>query len=211
MKKLRIAVFASGRGSNFGALARAAEENRLHAEICLLIAGSPDAGAISLADDLAVPSRVIFRRQFTNRQDYIRALITVLKEHDARFIALAGYMKKVPPELLKAFPQAVTNIHPALLPSFGGKGMYGSRVHQAVLDYGAKVSGATVHLVDAHYDHGPVVAQRCVPVKSGDTAASLAERILNVEHQLYPEALELFARGRISVRKNIVEISGPER
>ena len=126
-------------------------------------------------------------------------MLSVLRQHEVELVVLAGYMKKVPPEVISAYKNRVINIHPALLPSFGGKGMYGHHVHEAVLEYGCKVTGVTVHIVDEVYDHGPVVAQRCVPVEEGDTAKQLAARVLKVEHQLYSESLQLFAEGRVEV------------
>jgi len=129
----------------------------------------------------------------------VAAVRQVLYRHQIDFIALAGYLKKLPAAIVREFRNRIVNIHPALLPSFGGKGMYGIHVHEAVLKAGVKVTGVTVHLVDEEYDHGPIVLQRAVEVHDDDTPETLAQRVLQVEHELYPEALQLFAEGRIRV------------
>ena len=125
-------------------------------------------------------------------------------------MALAGYLRKIPEPVLWAYPNRVFNVHPSLLPSFGGPGLYGRRVHQAVLDYGCRVSGATIHLVEADYDTGPVVLQESVRVLSDDTPETLAARVLAVEHRLYPEALSLLASGRLSVEGRRITITGSD-
>lgn len=206
MKRLRIAVFASGRGSNFTAIAKAADRGTLRADIGLLVVSDPEAGAIAVAETFGIPAVSVCRSEYGRREAYISRLIGVVQEHNIDFIALAGYMKKVPPELIALYPHRITNIHPGLLPAFGGRGMYGRHVHEAVLDYGCKVTGVTIHLVDERYDHGPVIAQECVPVLSGDTPDVLARRVLEVEHRLYPSVLACFAEGRIRIENNKVEI-----
>jgi phosphoribosylglycinamide formyltransferase-1 len=133
-------------------------------------------------------------------------LLEQLAQHDVNFIALAGFMRKIPVEVVRQFRHRLVNIHPALLPSFGGKGMYGHRVHEAVLEYGCKVSGATVHFVDEEYDSGAPILQRCVPVLDDDTAETLAARVLEIEHQIYPEALQLFAVERVRVEGRKVKL-----
>lgn len=133
-------------------------------------------------------------------------ILDLLRTHDIDFLVLAGYLKLIPAEVVRAFRHRIVNIHPALLPSFGGAGMYGRHVHEAVLKAGARVSGATVHIVDEEYDRGPIVAQECVPVLDGDTASSLAARVLEVEHRIYSEALQLFARNRVRVEDGKITI-----
>nr|WP_243665078.1 phosphoribosylglycinamide formyltransferase [Rhodothermus marinus] len=122
-------------------------------------------------------------------------MLEVLRAHDVELVALAGYLKKIPDNVVAAYRNRILNIHPSLLPAFGGPGMYGRRVHEAVLNYGVRWTGATVHLVDEEYDHGPIVLQEPVPVLPDDTPETLAARVLEVEHRLYPEALRLFAEG----------------
>lgn len=199
MGKLHLGVFASGRGSNFMAILRAIQEGRLNADVKCLLSNTIDAGALSVAQDHYIPATVIEKSMYPSRALFIEAMINYLEEHDVNFIVLAGYLKKVPPEIVARYKNCVINIHPALLPSFGGKGMYGHHVHEAVLEQGCKITGVTVHLVDDEYDQGPIVAQKCVPVEEGDTADTLAARVLQVEHQIYTEALQLFAEDRIRV------------
>lgn len=200
---MRLAVFASGGGSNFEAICDAIDAGRLAAEVVLCLADRESAGVLERARSRGIATAVVIRKAFADTPDgehaFGEALIQALQHHHANFIALAGYLKKIPPQVVHAFPHRIVNIHPALLPAFGGKGMYGRRVHQAVVDHGARVSGATVHLVDAQYDSGPIVLQRCVPVLPDDSAETLAARVLEVEHQIYPEALALFADGRVEV------------
>jgi len=199
LKKLQLGVFASGRGSNFESILQAIQGNRLDADVRLLLSNKADAGALSIAHEHGIPTAVVSKASFETRDLFIDGMLSILRQHEVGLIVLAGYMKKVPPEVISAFKNRVINIHPALLPSFGGKGMYGHHVHEAVLEYGCKVTGVTVHIVDEVYDHGPVVAQRCVPVEEGDTAEQLAARVLKVEHRLYSESLQFFAEGRVEV------------
>ena len=144
-----------------------------------------------------MPTTVIAPSSFDAPAAFGRALLSYLDAHDATFVALAGYMQKIPPNVVDAYRGSMTNIHPALLPAFGGQGMYGMNVHQAVLEYGVHWSGATVHLVDEEYDHGPIVLQEPVPVYADDTPETLADRVRDVEHRIYPEALRLFAQDRV--------------
>ena len=200
MKKLQLGVFASGRGSNFMAILEAIREGNLDADVRLLLTNSPEAGALSIAREHDVSTFVVSKSDFEDRDQFIQAMLSVLDEHGVEFIALAGYMKKIPPEVITAYKNRIVNIHPALLPSFGGKGMYGHHVHEAVIARGCKVTGVTVHIVDEVYDHGPIVMQRCVSVEEEDTPESLAARVLKIEHKIYAEALQLFAEGRVEVK-----------
>lgn len=203
---LRMAIFASGRGSNFQAILAAIAAQRLKARVGLCISNRPEAGALQIARTAQIPAVVIEEKHFDHAPEYEAALLEQLAKHEANFIALAGFMRKIPSGVVRQFRHRIVNIHPALLPSFGGKGMYGHRVHEAVLAYGCKVSGATVHLVDEEYDTGAPILQRCVPVLDGDTPETLAARVLEVEHLIYPEALQLFADERIWVAGRRVKI-----
>jgi phosphoribosylglycinamide formyltransferase-1 len=207
LAELAVGVFASGRGSNFQAILKAIEAGRLEARIVVLISNKQDAGALEIARGAGIPTSVISKPLFESREAFIQTMLQTLETHGVDTIVLAGYMKKIPPEVVNAYRNRILNIHPALLPSFGGKGMYGMHVHEAVLQAGCKVSGVTVHLVDEVYDRGPIVAQRCVPVEPGDGPGDLAARVLSVEHQLYAEALQLFAQGRVQVIEGRVVIS----
>lgn len=194
---MRLAVFASGGGTNFQAVVDSVESGDLPAEVVCCVSNTPEAGALERADTHDIPTEVIVPSRFEAATRFGDALLEVLHGYDVSFVALAGYMVKIPPNVVSAYRDRMTNIHPALLPAFGGKGMYGMNVHRAVLEYGVHWSGATVHLVDEEYDHGPIVLQEPVPVYADDTPDELAARIQKVEHELYPEALRLFAQDRI--------------
>jgi len=206
LTKLALAVFASGRGSNFSAILQSIENGALHADVRILISNNPEAGALVTASDYGIPVQVINKKDFASRTLFVDAMLSVLERHQVNFIALAGYMKKIPPEVIQKYENRILNIHPALLPSFGGKGMYGHFVHEAILETGCKISGVTVHLVDEHYDRGPIVAQRCVPVKENDNPDTLAARVLKEEHRLFAEALQFFAEERVEIKGRRVVI-----
>jgi len=203
---MKLAVFASGRGSNFQAILDAIATQRLRAQVVLCVSNRAEAGALQIALAAQIPAAVIEEKTFANSSEYVHALLVQLAKHDVNFIALAGFMRKIPIEVVRQFRHRIVNIHPALLPSFGGKGLYGHRVHEAVLEYGCKVSGATVHFVDEEYDTGPPILQRCVPVLENDTPVTLAARVLEIEHRIYPEALQLFAEERVRVEGRRVQI-----
>jgi len=194
---MRLAVFASGEGTNFQAILDAIDAGTLPAEAVCCVSNTPDAGALSRAKHHNVPTEVIAPASFDTAASFGHALLDALRAYDVTFVALAGYMQKIPPTVVEAYRGSMTNIHPALLPAFGGQGMYGMHVHRAVLEYGVHWTGATVHLVDEEYDHGPIVLQEPVPVYADDTPDALADRVREVEHQLYPEALRLFAEDRV--------------
>ena len=201
MKPLQLGVFASGRGSNFSAILGAIDRGLLRAEVRILISNNPGAGALLTARTRGIPAETVSSRDFDSRETFVDRLAGLLNRHGVDFIALAGYLKRIPAELVAAYPGRICNIHPALLPSFGGKGMYGIHVHEAVLAAGCKVTGVTVHVVDEKYDGGPIVLQQCVPVLDEDTPETLAARVLEVEHALYPRALALFADGRVRIEE----------
>ncbi|MBN2410353.1 phosphoribosylglycinamide formyltransferase [candidate division KSB1 bacterium] len=206
IEPIRLAVFASGRGSNLESIMNNIKACRLDAKIVVVISNNSKSGALELAVNNKVAAHHISRLQFETEESYINHLLEVLKKCDTQLVILAGYMKKVPVKIIQTYKHRILNIHPALLPSFGGKGLYGKYVHEAVLEYGCKVSGATVHIVDEEYDTGPPVYQQCVPVLNDDSPETLAARILKVEHEIYPKAIQLFAEGRVTVhgRKTII-------
>lgn len=199
---MNIAVFASGRGSNFESILKAIESGFIPAQIRLLVSNKSSAGAIEIARAHGIPAIHISQKMFQNDSEYARALLDTLNNYRIEFIALAGYLKKIPDEVIKQYKNRIVNIHPALLPAFGGPGMYGHHVHEAVLASGVKVTGATVHLVDEQYDHGPILLQKTVPVYTNDTPDTLAERVLKVEHEIYPLAIKAFAEGRVKIEGN---------
>jgi phosphoribosylglycinamide formyltransferase-1 len=191
---LNIAVFGSGTGSNFRAILTAIQQGNIPgARISLVVSNNSGAGILGIARANALPAVHLSQKQFPDEASFAAALLSALRGHGVNFIALAGYMKRVPPAVVAAYRMRIVNIHPALLPGFGGAGMYGMRVHEAVLAAGEKASGATVHFVDEEYDTGPVVLRREVPVLAGDTPESLAARVLAAEHEVYPAAIRKIA------------------
>lgn len=197
---MKCAVFASGGGSNFQALINRREAGELHVDFALFMGNNSTALAFDRARKLGIPVGHCSPSHFDNEQLYAEHLLDMLEKHSIELIVLAGYMKKIPASVVTAFKHRIVNIHPALLPAFGGAGLYGQKVHQAVLDYGAKVSGVTVHFVDEEYDHGPVILQDTVPVLDSDDAHTLARRVLVLEHASYWKAIEAIAQNRITVK-----------
>lgn len=187
----RIAVFASGSGSNFQALADAAYAQQLDADVALLICDKPRAYVLERAQAANVPYVVFEPKQYLSREQYEHNVLHVLEEYDIDWIVLAGYMRLITPVLLHAYEGRMVNIHPSLLPAFPGL----HAVRQA-LDYGVKVTGVTVHLVDEGMDTGPIVAQQAVMIEPCDTEAALTARIQAVEHELYPQVVRRLMRGK---------------
>jgi phosphoribosylglycinamide formyltransferase-1 len=197
---MKCAVFASGGGSNFQALLDRKLANDLHVNFSLFIGNNSKAAAFDRAHSSGITAIHCSPSHFADEHTYAKHLLALLNKHGVELILLAGYMKKIPVPVVTAFKNRIINIHPALLPAFGGPGLYGEKVHQAVLDYGAKVSGITVHFVDEEYDHGPVIFQDTVPVLDSDDAHALAQRVLMLEHASYWKAVEAIAQNRISVK-----------
>ena len=189
------------------AIAQACADGRIGGEVVAVIGNYADSPALARARALGLEARFISSRQDENA--YAGALLSALRAADAGLVCLAGYMRKVPDAVLTAHVGRMMNIHAALLPAFGGQGMYGHHIHQAVLDYGAKVSGCTVHFVDTGYDTGPVILQIPVPVEEADTVETLAARVLAAEHQAYPQAVALFAQGRLRLEGRRVAVLPP--
>ena len=200
MKK-RITVLASGRGSNFQAVIESVAAGRIPATCVALITDNPKAYAIERAEKAEVPVVVLDYSSFASKTEYEKALLDAMKKTRADLYVLAGYMRILGPGIVRAFPQKIINIHPALLPSFTG--LHGQR--QAV-EYGVKVSGCTVHFVDENLDCGPIILQKCVPVLQDDDEDTLADRILVEEHRCYPEAIRLFCEGRLEIIGRTVRI-----
>ena len=194
-ERARVAVFVSGRGSDLQALIDASKDGRLEARIVLVVSGSPDAYGFIRAAANRINTFVFVRKSYPSLEEADRVLLNKLKEHHIGYVAMAGYLKMMPAAILRAYPQRVVNIHPALLPAYGGQGMYGQRVHEAVLAHGEKESGVTVHLADEVYDHGKILEQVRVPVLPDDTPDTLAARVLDEEHKLYPIALNKLIKG----------------
>ena len=200
MKK-RIAVLASGRGSNFQAIIEAIRREQIPATCVALITDNPEAYAIERAKNAGIPVKVIDYSSFPSREKYEQALLAAMQEVNADLFVLAGYMRILGDDIVRSFAGKMMNIHPALLPSFTGL-----HAQLQALNYGVKVSGCTVHFVDESLDCGPIILQRCVAVLDGDDEDSLAERILKHEHQCLPEAIRLFCEGKLTIDGRIVRI-----
>lgn len=206
-RPMRLAVFASGGGSNLGAILEAIHAGRLDAVIAVVVTDRRGIGALERADAQGIPTEILTPAALPDDASFATELLDALARHEVDAVALAGYLRKIPSPVVQAYRHRILNVHPSLLPAFGGAGLYGERVHRAVLAFGAQFSGATVHLVDEEYDTGPVVLQQTVPVFEDDTPASLAARVLAVEHEIYPLALGLFADGRLSIDGRLVRIA----
>jgi phosphoribosylglycinamide formyltransferase 1 len=197
----RIAVLASGRGSNFQAVLEAIDARYIPAACAALITDNPEAYAISRAQNAGVPVIVLEYASFPSKESYEHALLAAMQQQEADLFVLAGYMRILGTAIVQAFPGKIVNIHPALLPAFTG--LHAQR--QAVA-YGVKVAGCTVHFVDENLDCGPIILQKCVPVLEDDDEDSLADRILVEEHTLYPEAIRLFCEDRLEIVGRTVRI-----
>jgi phosphoribosylglycinamide formyltransferase 1 len=186
----RLGVLISGRGSNLQAIIDALAENRLDANIAVVISNQENAGGLDRARRAGIETLTLSHRGWPTRDDYDRALVAELRKRNVRLVCLAGFMRKVGAPLIEAFPNSVLNIHPSLLPSFPGL-----HAQQQALDHGVKASGVTVHFVTSDLDDGPIIVQRVVPVLDDDTEETLAGRILIEEHRAYPEAIALVLDG----------------
>lgn len=204
----KVAVFASGRGSNFKQLCIAQKREDYPAEIVLLIASKVDIGAIEIAKKYQIPYRVFNFKNFDNTDAYNNKLLACLAEFKIEYIALSGWLRLIHSSIIEKYPNRIINIHPALLPFFGGKGMYGKYVHKAVWESGMLVSGATVHIVDPKYDHGRIIKQESVMLSFDDTAEKIAAKVLKIEHKIFPEALKLLVENKINLSKDRLFLNG---
>ncbi len=189
---MNLGVLISGRGSNLGAILTAVREQRLEARVRIVISNRANAAGLAIAEQAGVPTRVLPHRDYPDRESYDAALVAALREHGVDTVALAGFDRLLTPVFLRAFPGRVVNVHPALLPSFPGL-----HAQRQALEYGARITGVTVHFVDEQMDHGPIIAQAAVPVLDDDDEETLSQRILAEEHRLYPLALQRLARGEL--------------
>ena len=204
-KLLPIAVLISGGGTTLRNLIQKIAEQQLDAEIRLVIATRAKAAGLRFAADTDIPFQVVRRRDFDSVAAFSNAIFQPCRDAGTQLVVMGGFLKHV--LVPNDFVQRVVNIHPALIPAFCGKGYYGHHVHQAVLEYGAKVSGCTVHFVDDHYDHGPIIIQRTVPVRDDDTADTLAARVFEQECVAYPQAIQWYAEGRLHIDGRHVRVS----
>ncbi len=202
----KIAIFASGKGSNFKAIYEKVILWNIPAEICLVISNNPSCSAIDFAKQNSLPTFIVNKSLYPDSYSRDTILMQNLLKAEIDLICLAGYMKLIPKNIVEYFENRILNIHPALLPDFGGKGFYGMKVHEAVIKSNSAESGATVHFVDTKYDHGPIVAQEKVNVSVDDTADSLAQKVLAVEHCIYPKVVKAYCEDRIVWKNNQPEI-----
>src|SRR5665648_34360 len=192
---INIGVLVSGRGTNLQAFIEAIEEGKIAGEIKVVMSDNPDAYALKRAQQYHIDTRYVDFKEFKNREDYDKEIIKILKEKKIELVVLAGYMRILSPYFIRSYKNKIINIHPALLPSFPGL-----HAQRQTLEYGAKVSGCTVHFVDEGVDSGPIILQKAVEVSDDDTEESLAEKILKEEHQIYPRAIQLFSESRLMIK-----------
>lgn len=209
--KKTIAVFASGRGSNFQAILDNIGTGFIPATVGLCVTNNPDAGVLSVAKKNQIPYRVFIPREYPDANAYNAAILDELRSRGIDFIILAGYLKMIGRRIVENFENRIINIHPALLPSFGGKGMYGHHVHEAAFQRGVKLSGATVHLVNSEYDAGPIVMQESVDISAAASADEIAAMVLKIEHKIFPIAVKLLVEERLQVSGQRVIITGDTR
>jgi len=203
---LRIGVVVSGNGTNLQAILDACSRGEIPGEVVVVVSSTANAYALQRARSAGVPAVVLAPREFADRESYDARLVALLRAAQVELVCLAGFLRILTPSFVRQFAGRIMNVHPALLPAFGGPGLYGVHVHQAVLASGAKVSGCTVHFVDETPDGGPIILQAAVSVHDDDTTETLAARIAEEEHRLYPEAIWLFAHGRLQISGRRVQI-----
>jgi phosphoribosylglycinamide formyltransferase-1 len=204
MDTIRLAVFLSGNGATLQNLLDRIADGRLAAKAVLVVSNNANAFGLVRAENASVPTAVVDRKACASREDFSRQLFDLCREHQANLVCLAGFLQLI--YIPDDFQGRVMNIHPALIPAFCGKGYYGHHVHEAVLAYGCKITGCTVHFADNQYDHGPIILQRPVPVLDNDSSDSLSARVFEQECEAYPEAISLFSEGRLQIEGRRVRI-----
>lgn len=207
MKKTNIVIMISGGGTNLQALIDKIHNNKdIDGYIKLVISNNENAYGLTRAKNSGIETVVINKSQYNSASQYEKALINILKKAGADLIVLAGYLAFVPDKIIEIYENRIINIHPSLIPSFCGKGFYGKKVHEAAINKGVKVSGATVHFVNKVLDSGTIIIQRCVDVDFNDTAESLQKKVLEIEHEILPLAVKFFIENRIKIIGNQVKI-----
>ncbi len=207
---LRLGVLVSGGGTNLQSIIDHIQSGYLPAEVAVVISSREGAYALERARRHGIPRYVVKRADFDSQQEFEDEMIKILGRYEVELVALAGFIKVLSPHFVRAFPNRIMNIHPSLIPAFCGRGFYGEKVHRAVLDYGVKVTGVTVHFVDEGTDTGPIILQKAVTVEDDDTPETLAARVLKEEHKLYPRAIKLYAEGRLEIKGRRVFIKNEE-
>lgn len=203
---IKLAVLLSGSGSTLQNIIDRIDDDSLDASVACVISSRHDVYGLERAKNHGIPAHPVARKDFADTASFGGALWKAIEPYAPDLVILAGFMSLLP--IPTSYENRVMNVHPALIPAFCGKGMYGHHVHEAVIAAGVKVTGATVHFVDDHYDHGPIILQGCVPVLDDDTPDSLAERVQAKERELYPQAIQLFAEGKLHVRGGRVFVAG---
>ena len=188
---MNLCVLASGFGSNLKSIINSQKKGKINSKVVLVISNNSTSNALNIARFNKIPAVHLSQKQFSDEAGYIKSFLEVLQNHKIDLIVLAGYMKMIPLDIIKAFKNKIINIHPALIPSFCGQGFYGMKVHESVIGYGVKVTGVTVHFVDEEYDHGAIIIQKTVKVLDDDTSETLQKRVLKVEHTIYSDAIKL--------------------
>jgi phosphoribosylglycinamide formyltransferase 1 len=201
---IKIAVLISGSGTTLQNIIDCCASGDINGDIVCVYASRTDAYGLTRAENSGIPNKAIPRKEFSSKDDFSNAIWDEIDAHAPDLIVLAGFMSLINVPI--DFEGRIMNVHPALIPSFCGKGMYGHHVHEAVLDYGVKLTGVTVHFVDAEYDNGPIILQGIVPVAEDDTPDSLAERVQAEERALYPKAIQLYAENRLHLDGRVVHI-----
>jgi len=200
---IRISVFVSGRGSNFEAIMKDIPDLLKKVKVCAVVSNKPDCGAVDLAKSYNIPVYVTSDSGKTGTVSY-HTLLEILREKQIDLIVLAGFLKKIPDEMIDKYSDRIINIHPALLPAFGGKGMYGMNVHKAVFEKSCKVSGPTVHFVDKIYDNGKIIAQKAVDISDANSPEEIAARVLCAEHKLLPFVIRKISENKLKIKNNRV-------
>ena len=207
-KKLRLAIFISGTGRTLKNFIDHIRAEQLSAEIVVVISSVANVVGLQYAEEESIPIEIVERCQYGSLNEFSEANFSICRAAKADYVVLAGYLRHL--EIPKDFENRVLNIHPSLIPAFCGKGYYGNIVHSKVLEYGVKISGCTVHFVDQEYDTGPIILQKAVEVYEGDTPNVLNDRVFATECLAYPEAIELLAQGRVTVKGRIVTVAPPK-
>ncbi|MCR2044569.1 phosphoribosylglycinamide formyltransferase [Anaerosalibacter massiliensis] len=206
MSPIKIGILISGGGTNLQSLIDNIKNKYINGEIKLVISNKKEAYGLERAKKEGIETLYIDRKSFNSEDEYNEKIIEEFKDRNIELVVLAGYLRVLSKEFVKAYKGRIINIHPSLIPSFCGKGYYGEKVHREVLRYGVKVTGATVHFVDEGTDTGPIILQKVVEVKDNDTVEQLKERVLKAEHEILPEAVKLFCDGRIKLKDGKVII-----
>ena len=194
MSKHILGILCSGRGSNMQSILAAIDAGQINAQVGVVLTDKPEAKALAYAQSVGIRSVCVNRKECASQQEFEEKLVAELKEAGVTLVILAGFMRILSPYFVGEYPHKILNIHPSLLPSFGG-----AHAHRDVLAYGTKVSGCTIHFVDEHMDHGPIILQDTVPVMDDDTEETLAARVLQKEHILYPRAIQLYVDGKLEL------------